>query len=149
MSHGLSRLQADGARIAGARLEDRPGEAIVVVLELFRVTRLITTEASRQTKDIEIWLLERGAGAPNDPDERAVAGVNARALLYPFLHVGVRGGIGRSERGLVDESKVASETGDHSDFVAILQVRADARKIDDRLDAELAPVEHAAQRRRA
>jgi hypothetical protein len=141
----VGRLQQHGAGVvARAGLEDDPDPVAGVLEGVLGVPGEVALEIRGRAGDEEVRVgggvacLAGGGGFLGDGDGDAVGGVDAlvdrREAVLPFLQAGVRGGV--AEGAVLGQEEVGRGLADDADFVAVLQVGADAGQVLDEGDVE-------------
>jgi hypothetical protein len=142
---GVGGLQQDGAGVvARAGLEDDPDPVAGVLQRVLGVAGEIALEVCRRAGDEEVWVggdvacLARGGGFFGDGDGDSVGGVDAlvdcREAVLPGFEARVGGGV--AEGAVLGQEEVGRSLADDADFVAVLEVGADAGEVFDEGNVE-------------
>src|ERR1043165_6911390 len=135
----IGRLQPHRARaVLRVRLEDGPGEVVQLLREEPRVAGEVAFEQAEKRKDEEVGEGTLGQRLLDHCDHRAVRRVDAGPLRLPL---GVLRIAGRELGALQHRPFLELHPVDDGDFVAVLQVRADARQVDEALDIDVLMLE--------
>src|SRR2546430_14907139 len=133
----IRRAERDAARgVSGVRLEYRPGEVVLVLLQRRRVSGIVAPKAPRQSEHVKIGLRPFGRRTLDDTHDGTVGGIETLARL-PLNErgVGSLAGAGRVEGAILEQHEVAVHLGDDADLITVLEIAAHAGAVNTYLDA--------------
>src|SRR5262249_843607 len=122
---GVDRSQRDRAgTVFRVCLEDSPGQ-IIALGDALRITRKISSEFADQCKGKEVRQWPLLCGTLNDRECHTVCGVDAAARRCPLATLRII----PAECRISEHFPILLEAIDDADFIAVLEIFADARQI--------------------
>src|SRR5262249_38636361 len=124
---GIRRFQQHPAGgVLCVRLENDPRE-IILCAAVFAVLRMVAGEITGNSEQVKVRIGLAMTRSLDDRDDRAVGGVEPMAVA-PFAVFGIvfKGGIIGLERSIPKDFELGSHLVNHADFIAVLEVLADA-----------------------